>query len=40
MKAGEQMGLSRVFLEKLLEARHEESIQRQTDVMNRDNKGN
>jgi chorismate mutase len=40
MKAGEQMGLSRVFLEKLLEALHEESIQRQTDVMNRDNKGN
>jgi chorismate mutase len=33
---GAQMGLSREFLLRLLEALHEESIQRQTDVMNRD----
>ena len=34
--AGVRMGLSREFLLKLLEALHEESIQRQTDVMNKD----
>ena len=33
---GVRIGLSREFLLKLLEALHEESIQRQTDVMNRD----
>ena len=33
---GVRMGLSREFLLKLLEALHEESIQRQTEVMNRD----
>lgn len=33
---GVKMGLSREFLLKLLEALHEESIQRQMDVMNRD----
>ncbi len=33
---GVQIGLTREFLLKLLEALHEESIQRQTDVMNRD----
>lgn len=33
--AGENLGLSREFLMKLLEAVHEESIQRQIDVMNR-----
>jgi chorismate mutase len=33
---GVHMGLSREFLLKLLEALHEESIQRQTDVMNRE----
>jgi chorismate mutase len=32
---GVRMGLSRGFLLKLLEALHEESIQRQTDVMNK-----
>jgi chorismate mutase len=32
---GVRMGLSREFLLRLLEALHEESIQRQTDVMNR-----
>ena len=32
---GVRMGLSREFLLKLLEALHEESIQRQTEVMNR-----
>jgi len=34
--AGVRIGLTREFLLKLLEALHEESIQRQTDVMNRD----
>jgi chorismate mutase len=33
---GVRIGLSREFLLKLLEALHEESIQRQTEVMNRD----
>ena len=33
--AGVHLGLSREFLLKLLEALHEESIQRQIDVMNR-----
>jgi chorismate mutase len=33
---GVRIGLSREFLLKLLETLHEESIQRQTDVMNRD----
>ena len=33
---GVRIGLTREFLLKLLEALHEESIQRQTDVMNRD----
>jgi chorismate mutase len=33
---GVRLGLSRDFLLKLLEALHEESIQRQTEVMNRD----
>jgi chorismate mutase len=33
---GVKLGLSREFILKLLEALHEESIQRQTDVMNRD----
>ena len=33
---GVSLGLSREFLLKLLEALHEESIQRQTDVMNRE----
>jgi chorismate mutase len=36
VKTGERNGLTREFLLKLLEALHEESIQRQTDVMNRD----
>ena len=35
VKTGEKMGLTREFLLKLLEAVHEESIQRQTEVMNR-----
>ena len=35
VKAGEKLGLSKEFLLKLLEAVHEESIQRQTRVMNR-----
>jgi chorismate mutase len=35
VEAGQHLGLSREFLMKLLEAVHEESIQRQTDVMNR-----
>jgi chorismate mutase len=35
VKSGEQQGLSREFVLKLLEAVHEESIQRQIDVMNR-----
>jgi chorismate mutase len=35
--AGEKLGLSREFLLRLLEAVHEESIQRQTEVMNRRN---
>ena len=35
VNAGVNLGLSRDFLLKLLEALHEESIQRQTDVMNR-----
>ena len=35
VNAGEKLGLSREFILKLLEALHEESIQRQTDVMNR-----
>ena len=35
VKSGEQLGLSREFVLKLLEAVHEESIQRQIDVMNR-----
>ena len=34
--AGEKLGLSREFLLNLLEDVHEESIQRQTEVMNRD----
>ena len=34
--AGENLGLSREFLMRLLEALHEESIQRQIDVMNRE----
>lgn len=34
--SGEHLGLSRSFLMKLLEALHEESIQRQIDVMNRE----
>ena len=38
MLSGEKMGLSREFLEKLLEALHEESIQRQAEVMNKGNK--
>jgi chorismate mutase len=37
MLAGEKLGLSGEFLAKLLEALHEESIQRQTEVMNRRN---
>jgi chorismate mutase len=36
VNAGEKIGLSREFILRLLEAVHEESIQRQTDVMNRD----
>lgn len=36
VEAGELQGLSREFLLKLLEAVHEESIQRQIDVMNRE----
>jgi len=36
VKEGEKMGLTKEFLLKLLEAVHEESIQRQTDVMNSD----
>jgi chorismate mutase len=36
IEAGEKMGLSREFLLKLLESVHEEGIQRQIDVMNRD----
>jgi len=35
VNAGVHLGLSRGFLLKLLESLHEESIQRQTDVMNR-----
>jgi chorismate mutase len=35
VNAGVNLGLSRDFLLKLLESLHEESIQRQTDVMNR-----
>ena len=35
VNAGVHLGLSRDFLLKLLESLHEESIQRQTDVMNR-----
>jgi chorismate mutase len=35
VKTGNRIGLSKEFLLKLLEALHEESIQRQTDVMNR-----
>jgi chorismate mutase len=35
VNAGVHLGLSRNFLLKLLESLHEESIQRQTDVMNR-----
>jgi chorismate mutase len=35
VNAGVELGLSRDFLLKLLESLHEESIQRQTDVMNR-----
>jgi len=35
VKTGMQIGLSREFLLKLLEALHEETIQRQTDVMNK-----
>jgi len=34
VRAGEELGLSREFLMKLLQALHEESIQRQIDVMN------
>ena len=34
--AGIKMGLSREFILKLLESVHEEGIQRQIDVMNRD----
>ena len=34
VKAAERLGLSKEFMSKLLEALHEESIQRQTDVMN------
>ena len=36
LDAGVHLGLSREFLVKLLELIHEESIQRQADVMNRD----
>ena len=36
IEAGERMGLSRKFILKLLETVHEEGIQRQIDVMNRD----
>ncbi|HTX87613.1 MAG TPA: bifunctional 3-deoxy-7-phosphoheptulonate synthase/chorismate mutase type II [Bacteroidales bacterium] len=36
VKTGEKLGLSREFILRLLEAVHEESIQRQIDVMNRD----
>jgi chorismate mutase len=36
VETGEHLGLSREFLMKLLEALHEESIQRQIDVMNRE----
>ncbi len=36
VKAGEKLGLSREFILRLLEAVHEESIQRQIDVMNRE----
>ena len=35
VESGQELGLSREFLMKLLEAVHEESIQRQIDVMNR-----
>jgi len=35
VEAGQHLGLSREFLMRLLEAVHEESIQRQIDVMNR-----
>jgi chorismate mutase len=34
-KSAVQLGLSREFISRLLEALHEESIQRQTEVMNR-----
>ena len=36
VETGVRIGLSREFLLKLLETLHEESIQRQTEVMNRD----
>ena len=36
IEAGEKMGLSREFILKLLESVHEEGIQRQIDVMNRE----
>jgi chorismate mutase len=36
LESGERMGLSRKFIQKLLETVHEEGIQRQIDVMNRD----
>ena len=36
IEAGIKMGLSREFILKLLESVHEEGIQRQIDVMNRD----
>jgi chorismate mutase len=36
VRAGEKLGLSREFILRLLEALHEESIQRQIEVMNRD----
>jgi len=35
LEAGEELGLSREFILKLLEVVHEESIQRQIDIMNR-----
>ena len=34
LESGRELGLSREFILKLLEAVHEESIQRQLDVMN------
>jgi len=35
LESGQELGLSREFIMKLLEAVHEESIQRQTNVMNK-----